>query len=207
MSISSETLRKLTALKLDGEQLAGVLELLADAIESDDIKRAAARERTRRYRDKKRNCDVTVNVTPSPLVPPSSLPPAPPSQHPPIIPPTTPNNPTDYDAPKLFSEPSKPEIDKLGLAVEAWNELAQFGNLAKVSRLTEPRRKALKLRLKELGGLEEWAEFIERISRSPLLMGKIGNDWKVDFDWIIKPANFIKITEGKYDPQVNRRSG
>ena len=87
MSVTSSELRKLAALNLSPEQMAGVLGLLADRVEADEARKAAQAERKRRSRDK--NGTVTgqsqdKDVTPSPLVPP--FPPAPPI--PPIIPPS-----------------------------------------------------------------------------------------------------------------------
>lgn len=67
------TLRKLAALKLDPEQMAGVLSLIADLVEADENRRAKQRARKARSRDngvtvtgQERDEDVTVTVTPSP---------------------------------------------------------------------------------------------------------------------------------------------
>lgn len=98
MSLTSSELRKLAKLKLSPEQMAGVLELLADRVEADESRKAAQADRKRRSRDKSvtvtgqsRDGHRTIrgqsqdgDVTPSPLVPP--FPPAPPI--PPIIPPS-----------------------------------------------------------------------------------------------------------------------
>lgn len=109
-------------------------------------------------------------------------------------------SPVAADAP-----PPPPKIDPdpdLAKAASRWNDLADHSHLTRISKLTEPRRRALKLRVSELGGLEAWDDFLARISRSPLLTGKVGRGWKADFDWVLKPANFTRITEGKYDPEM-----
>lgn len=58
--ITSEALRKLAALGLDGEQLNGVLDILADVQRADEERRAAQRSRTQKSRDKSRYGNVTV---------------------------------------------------------------------------------------------------------------------------------------------------
>lgn len=85
MTVSSSALRKLAALNLSAEQMAGVLEILADTSEADEARRAAQRERTRRHREK-RDCNVTETslscdgnappeVSPAPLPNPKENPP------------------------------------------------------------------------------------------------------------------------------------
>lgn len=53
MSVSSSTLRKLAELRLDPDQMAGVLELLAEQQEAEEARKAAQRDRTRRSRAKR----------------------------------------------------------------------------------------------------------------------------------------------------------
>lgn len=60
MSIPATTLRKLASLGLSSEQMAGVLDILADGIEAEEARKAAQRERTRRARDKQRNVTATL---------------------------------------------------------------------------------------------------------------------------------------------------
>lgn len=61
MSVSSSTLRKLAELRLDPDQMAGVLELLAEQQEVEEARKAAQRDRTRRSRAKR---DGNVTDTP-----------------------------------------------------------------------------------------------------------------------------------------------
>lgn len=89
-----------------------------------------------------------------------------------------------------------PVIDECAIFVEYWNTLP-FG-LAKVSKLTDDRRKKLQTRLQE-ASLEDWKAAMERIGQSSFLRGK-KTEWKADFDWFIaNEQNRIKIIEGKYD--------
>ena len=60
MSVTAEALRKLAELRLDPDQMAGVLSLLADISAAEEGRKTAQRERTRRHRDAKRDCNVTV---------------------------------------------------------------------------------------------------------------------------------------------------
>ena len=57
MTVTATELRKLASLNLSTEQMAGVLDMLAARIESDDMRRASQAERKRKSRDK------TVTVT------------------------------------------------------------------------------------------------------------------------------------------------
>ena len=66
--------------------------------------------------------------------------------------------------------------------------------LSKIRELTSNRQKTLKA----WGNLEEMTEVFEIVSGSRFLNGDNDRKWKADFDWIIKPANRVKILEGKY---------
>lgn len=74
--ISASALRKLAMLNLSAEQMAGVLDILADGAEADEQRRAAQRERTRKHRAQ-RDGNVTVtsherdNLSPKKEIPPT----------------------------------------------------------------------------------------------------------------------------------------
>lgn len=86
-------------------------------------------------------------------------------------------------------------------AVEIWNE-EMNGVLPAVVSLGDVRKKKLIKLLKEIGcekkGVDEFRKFCQIIKRSDFLTGK-KTDWKANFDFCIKPANFLKIVEGNYD--------
>jgi hypothetical protein len=84
-------------------------------------------------------------------------------------------------------------------AISGWNDLAAVAGLAGVQRLTEPRRRALKARLSEAGGIDGWLAMLERIRDSAFLTGGNDRGWRADFDFVVKESNFTKIMEGKYD--------
>jgi len=87
--------------------------------------------------------------------------------------------------------------------ITAWNNLASETGIAQVQHLTENRRKALKPRLKEIGGLEGWYAMCDKIRASSFLTGQGEKPWYCTFDWVLKPANLAKIMEGNYDDRQN----
>ncbi len=60
MTIGATTLRKLAMLGLNAEQMAGVLDILADGVEAEEARKSAQRERTRKARAKQRDVTVTL---------------------------------------------------------------------------------------------------------------------------------------------------
>lgn len=70
-------------------------------------------------------------------------------------------------------------------------------SLPKVMRITDSRKRAIKARIKD-DGLDTIKTVLEKTEASDFLTGRSG-DFKATFDWILKPANFIKILEGNYD--------
>lgn len=73
--------------------------------------------------------------------------------------------------------------------------------LTQVKKWTDERRKTLQARWREdksRQSLDWWRKFFVYISQSDFLTGKASN-WQADIEWILKPANFIKIIEGKYE--------
>lgn len=79
MSVSASALRKLSLLNLSSDQMAGVLDILADSAEADEARRAAQRDRTRRHRAK-RDGNVTVTSTERYDVSPKEKSPTPPKE-------------------------------------------------------------------------------------------------------------------------------
>ena len=60
MTVSAASLRKLATLGLSAEQMAGVLDLLADQMQADEDRRAKQRARTSKSRGNERDSNVTV---------------------------------------------------------------------------------------------------------------------------------------------------
>lgn len=76
-------------------------------------------------------------------------------------------------------------------------------DLTQIRELSEPRKRTLKA----WGSIEEIEEVFIKAGKSSFLSGKVppkipgGRPFKATFDWIIKPANRVKILEGNYDDQ------
>lgn len=60
MSVSSSALRKLATLKLDAEQMAGVLDILADQMEAEEARKVAQRDRKRKSRSSQDRHGTTI---------------------------------------------------------------------------------------------------------------------------------------------------
>jgi len=63
---------------------------------------------------------------------------------------------------------------------------------------TEKRKRTVKSRWKKNPSMDFWYGFFHKIEDSDFLSGR-KTDWRATFDWIMKPANFEKISEGCYD--------
>ena len=90
-------------------------------------------------------------------------------------------------------------------AVSGWNAMARQHGLSTVQRLTEPRRRSLKARLAECGGIEGWERALHLITESPFLLGQTG-EWKADFDFVLQAKSFTKLMEGTYGNRGARQA-
>ena len=70
-------------------------------------------------------------------------------------------------------------------------------NLPKVLIQSEARKKLIADRLSDFGK-EKLLLVFKLAGESDFLNGKNDKNWSADLDWILKPANFIKILENKY---------
>jgi hypothetical protein len=73
--------------------------------------------------------------------------------------------------------------------------------LPTVKIITDKRKKHLKARWNtshKTSNIFWWADLFSRIRESDFLMGR-KTDFQASFDWIINPANFVKIVEGNYN--------
>lgn len=95
--------------------------------------------------------------------------------------------------------PSQDDRPILDQAVRRFNAVADDLKLPKVQRLTEPRKAALRKRLRECGGIEGWDFAMTKIRGSPFLRGENRQRWKADFDFVLQQKSFTKLMEGGYD--------
>ncbi|ROI05480.1 hypothetical protein EGI16_03580 [Chryseobacterium sp. G0240] len=80
--------------------------------------------------------------------------------------------------------------------VESFHEKCK--RLPKVLIINQNRKKAINARLHDFG-IEKINEMFDMVAKSNFLNGENPRTWCADFDWIMKPANFVKIIEGNYN--------
>ncbi len=107
-----------------------------------------------------------------------SIPPSPPSQE------------------DLFPEEIKGKEKIENDVVEYFHE--NCSRLPKVQVISKARKSAINARVSDYG-LEKVKEVIEIAGKSNFLAGENRNTWAADFDWILKPTNFVKVLEGNYN--------
>ena len=61
------------------------------------------------------------------------------------------------------------------------------------------RRKAVAARWRANRSLDTFEELFRVAEASPFLKGQNDRNWSADFDWMMKPSNFTKILEHRYD--------
>ena len=69
----------------------------------------------------------------------------------------------------------------------------------KIKDITGNRKKAIAARWRTHKSLEIFQELFTIAESSPFLKGENDRNWSADFDWMMKPTNFSKILEHKYD--------
>jgi hypothetical protein len=88
---------------------------------------------------------------------------------------------------------TKTDVEKVA---DLWNELADKTGLAKVTVLSDSRKRAINARLKEAGGLDGVKQVIDYIATQPVLLGKQkfsdGRTWKASFDYLVRPEKFAQ---------------
>jgi hypothetical protein len=90
---------------------------------------------------------------------------------------------------------NNPKSDDLHEALSIFAEAADRNGWPKPQGAAGARAKALAARMAEAGGLDGWRDAVDRAEASSFLRGWRG----FGLDWMLKPANFTKITEGNYD--------
>lgn len=114
--------------------------------------------------------------------------------------PTHPQNPPNPPT----SENLPPAFGAAGL-MKLWNTHAQALGLATVYKVAGKRAVQVEARLHEYTP-EQFALALDRMGKSPGLLGKNERGWKADFDWFVSPMSIARILEGKYD-QWGRPAG
>lgn len=69
-----------------------------------------------------------------------------------------------------------------------------------VKTITDKRKQAIGARYRENDmNLDNFKISFELVQASSFLKGENSRNWMADFDWIMKPNNFVKVIEGKYE--------
>lgn len=93
---------------------------------------------------------------------------------------------------------NKPEIsNKPQQLADRYNAICT--NLPKVVRLTDKRRRAVRLIYDKGYTPEQLDEVFRKAQASSFCTGQNDRHWKADFDWLLNESNLVKVLEGKYD--------
>lgn len=79
--------------------------------------------------------------------------------------------------------------------VDYWNTFSWF---VKITDITETRKKKI-LYLISTYGKEDFKIAIDNAIHSKYLNGKNKRRWKMTFDWLLNPENFVKVLEGNFN--------
>lgn len=98
-----------------------------------------------------------------------------------------------------------PPLSPMMDACRKWNRFADGHDLPKIIRVDKgsAREKALLARLKEGMVFED---LLRAIDEQPFLYGENDRGWLVNFDWILKPANLVKIMERAYIREIRGKA-
>lgn len=83
------------------------------------------------------------------------------------------------------------------LASQMWNELAAARGLSQANLLTDGRRKRIRQRLLESGGIEGWCIALQKVAQSSFLLGE-ARDFRASLDFILQQTSFAKLMESQY---------
>lgn len=111
-------------------------------------------------------------------------------------------NPTEQNSTKQTEErPAAADPDRSAPCpfeeiVKAFNAICV--SFPEVKKITDGRKKAIGARWREAQSLDAFREIFAAAEASPFLKGSNDRGWRADFDWILKAANWTKISEGNY---------
>jgi hypothetical protein len=86
--------------------------------------------------------------------------------------------------------------------VELYHRICK--SLPRVKVLNETRKRLIRARWKEHPDMSFWEEYFKRVEASDFLCGRSEPSggrppFMADFEWLIRPSNFVKVIEGRYD--------
>lgn len=114
---------------------------------------------------------------------------------------------TDIDVKSTEVDNTSPQAE----AVPANCPYAEIKNLyhsicisfPKIKTIDGNRKKAVGARWRTYRNLDVFKEMFEIAENSSFLKGENDRNWSADFDWMMKPTNFSKIMEHKYDNRTS----
>lgn len=98
---------------------------------------------------------------------------------------------------QIEEESNKTKISKAQQVVDRYNAICT--SLPKVVRLTDKRRRAVRLIYGKGYTPEQLDEAFRKAQASSFCTGLNDRHWKADFDWLLNESNLVKVLEGKYD--------
>lgn len=101
------------------------------------------------------------------------------------------------EIPTKEKENKKERKEKIEERVVKYYNFRLSGKLPAVARLTPGRVRAVRARVSEYGEAGVM-RMLDAAAGSAFLLGENPRHWRADFDWLFKPANFVKVWEGNY---------
>lgn len=92
--------------------------------------------------------------------------------------------------------------DKYKNIIELYHNLCPKMNGVKA--INDFRKGLMNARLSEYG-IEKITVVLRKAGESDFLNGRNDKAWKADFEWILRPQNFIKVLEGKYENKITSK--
>jgi hypothetical protein len=83
-------------------------------------------------------------------------------------------------------------------AFSLYNETALRSAISQAVSLTPERKKKIRARISDHGGMDAWKTAMANIERSAFLRGRNDRGWRADLDFVLQPSSFTRLVEGGY---------
>lgn len=100
-----------------------------------------------------------------------------------------------------FKEGGTGETINFTKTISYWNLNTSF---VKITEITDFRKQAI-LKIIGIYGKDAFKTAIDNAGESDYLNGKNSKGWKITFDWLLKPENFIKVLEGNFNNEYMKK--
>jgi len=104
---------------------------------------------------------------------------------------------------KVVAKPATPNLPE---ALASYNDAAKACGWVECREFTENRRAAARQAWTRLGGREGWDRLIAAARQQSFLGGANDRSWRMNFDWLLKPANGAKVLDGTYLTPAERKA-